>query len=103
MKLVFALNIERKDREAESIVLFPYITCSWKYMHHLTEQGSKREDGRERALIFFLLEYNCFTVLCWFLLYNEVNQLYVYMYPLPLGPPSSPPHPTHLGHHRAQS
>ena len=31
-------------------------------------------------------------MLCQFLLYNEVNQLYVYLYPLPLGPPSHP-HP----------
>ena len=28
-----------------------------------------------------LLEYNCFTMLCQFLLYNKVNQLYVYIYP----------------------
>ena len=28
-----------------------------------------------------LLEYNCFTVLCHFLLYNKVNQLYAYVYP----------------------
>ena len=27
-----------------------------------------------------LLEYNCFTVLCQFLLYNRENQLYVYIY-----------------------
>ena len=34
-------------------------------------------------------------MLSWFLLYNEVNQLYVYIYPLPLGPPSHPPsHPS---------
>ena len=26
-------------------------------------------------------------MLCWFLLYNEVNQSYVYIYPLPLGLP----------------
>ena len=34
--------------------------------------------------IFFLtslLEYNCFTMVCSFLLYNKVNQLYVYMHP----------------------
>ena len=34
--------------------------------------------------VFFLtslLEYNCFTVLCQFLLYNKMNQLYVYVYP----------------------
>ena len=28
-----------------------------------------------------LLEYNCFTLLCQFLLHNKVNQLYVYVYP----------------------
>ena len=28
-----------------------------------------------------LLEYNCFTMLCQFLLYNKVSQLYVYIYP----------------------
>ena len=37
------------------------------------------------TFLFFLktslLEYNCFTVLCYFLLYNKVNQLYVYIYP----------------------
>ena len=33
--------------------------------------------------LFFtsLLEYNCFTMVCQFLLYNKVNQLYVYIYP----------------------
>ena len=41
-------------------------------------------------LIIFLLEYSCFTVLYKFLLQHEVNQLYVYKYPLPLGPPSHP-------------
>ena len=44
-------------------------------------------------------EYNCFTMLCQPLPYNEVNQLYVCIYPLPLGPL---PHPTLLGHHRAE-
>ena len=28
-----------------------------------------------------LLEYNCFTMVCPFLLYNKVNQLYIYIYP----------------------
>ena len=30
---------------------------------------------------YFLLEYNCFIMVCQFLLYNKVNQLYVYIYP----------------------
>ena len=36
------------------------------------------------SLFFFLtslLEYNCFTMLCQFLLYSKVNQLYAYVYP----------------------
>ena len=44
------------------------------------------------------LEYNCFTVLCWFLLYNKVKPPYVYIYPLP---PPNPRHPTHLSCHGA--
>ena len=28
----------------------------------------------------YLLEYNCFTMMCQFLLYNKVNQLYIYIY-----------------------
>ena len=40
-------------------------------------------------------------MLYYFLLYNEVNQLYVCLYPLRPGPPSHAPHPTHLGRHRA--
>ena len=43
-------------------------------------------------------------MLCQFLRYHEVNQLYVYIYPLLLGPPSHlHPHPTPLGNHRAPS
>ena len=34
------------------------------------------------------LEYNCFTILCSFLQYNEVDQRYVYICCLPLGLPS---------------
>ena len=41
-------------------------------------------------------------MLCSFLLYNEVNQLYVYIYPLPLGHPPIP-YPSPLGHHWAWS
>ena len=39
--------------------------------------------------IFNLLEYNCFTVLC-FCYTTVVNQLHVYIHPLPLLPPSHP-------------
>ena len=46
---------------------------------------------------YFLLAYSCFTMLCWFILYNKMNQPYVYVYPLPFGLPP------HSGHHRALS
>ena len=38
-----------------------------------------------------LLEYNCFTMLCYFLLYNKVNQLYIYIYPHIPSPLRLPP------------
>ena len=44
----------------------------------------KRSGGYGYWPFFFLtslLEYNCFTLLCSFLLHNKVNQLYVYIYP----------------------
>lgn len=31
--------------------------------------------------LFFQSEYNCFNMLCYFLLYNKVSQLYFYIYP----------------------
>ena len=40
---------------------------------------------------FFKVEDNCFTTLCWFLPYNNMNQPRVYL-PLLSPPPSS--HPT---------
>ena len=49
------------------------------------------------GFVFVLLEYSCFSLLCHFLLYSKVNQLYVYIYPLFFGFPS------HLDHHRALS
>ena len=48
-------------------------------------------------LFSFLLEYSCFTMMCYFLLYSKLNKLYVYIYPLFFAFPS------HLGHHRALS
>lgn len=52
----------------------------------------------------FLLEYNFFTLLHQFLLFNEVNQLYAYIY-IPSWTSLSllTPHPSHLGHYRALS
>ena len=47
--------------------------------------------------------HNCFTMLCWFLLHNNVNPLYVYIYSsllnLPHTPPSQPPRSGHQTEH----
>ena len=37
--------------------------------------------------VYFLLEYSCFTMLCYFLLYSKMNQPYIYTYPLSFGRP----------------
>ena len=47
---------------------------------------------QNHVLLFLKLEYNCFTMLCSLQMYNEVNQLHVYV-SLPLGSPSHRPHP----------
>ena len=44
--------------------------------------------------IYFKLEDNCFTMLCWFLLFDKVNQLYLYTWPPSLEPPSHPWRPS---------
>ena len=36
----------------------------------------------------FLNWYSCFTMFYWCLICNKVDQLYVYIHPLPIGPPS---------------
>ena len=69
------------------------IVCSWW------------SQKRTRASFFlincnFLFKDRCFAMLCWSLLYNEVDWLYIYIYPLPLESPSHP-RSTPLGHHRA--
>ena len=46
-----------------------------------------------------LSEKNCFTILCWFLLYSNMNQPQVCIYLLPLALPPTHPHPTPLGCH----
>ena len=62
-------------------------------------RGSLQNEGQRLSIFLLtsLLEYNCFTLLCYFLLYNKVTQLYVYVYPhilyllrLPLTLPIAP-------------
>ena len=63
------------------------------------------------GFIFFfstsVLEYNCFTMVCQFLLHSKVNQLHTYICShissLLHLPPSHPPYPTPLGGHKPPS
>ena len=60
----------------------------WLVLKHLVVSKFKY------YLLFFFIRVCCFTTLDYFLLYNEMNQLYLYIYPFPLGLPShtsSPP------------
>ena len=67
-----------------------YFTILYWFCHTLT--------WIHHGYFLLLLKYNCFTMLYLFLLYNEVNQLYVCTHPLPLGSSShTPHHPTLLG------
>lgn len=59
-------------------------------LHGLTRVARERGNSHLDRNSVFLLEYNCFAVLCSFPLYNKVNHLYVSIYPLPLVPPSHP-------------
>lgn len=74
-----------------------YFHCSLMEGRHIT--GKKGSDLTEFCLThyflnlyIFQLEDHCFTLLCQSLLYSNVNQLYICIYPRPLEPPSySPP------------
>ena len=47
------------------------------------------------ALIYFIIgNIIALQLLCWFLLHDKANQLYVYIYGLPLEPPSHPSRPS---------
>ena len=59
----------------------------WTKELGLQSMGCKESDMTEQ-----LVCYSCFTVLCYFPLFKEVNQLNVYMYLSLLGPPSYAPH-----------
>ena len=62
---------------------------------HVVEIALQENSNRKFFLnISFLLECNCFTMLYSFLLYNKVNQLYVYIYPLSIESSPPPLHPS---------
>ena len=56
---------------------------------HRSLAGGSQRIRHDWATITSL--HNCFTMVCYFLLYSKVNQLYAYIYSLPLRPPSYHP------------
>ena len=84
--------LEKKMATHSSILAW---NISW-----VEESGELQSMGFQRAGHDWAHMQNCLTMLCWFLLYNEVNQPYV---PSLLYLPPKSPHPTPLGHHRAPS
>ena len=79
-------------------VLSIYCVCTLcRALCQILEQWFSCIRFAQKTYIYFLtslLEYNCFTMVCQFLLYNKVNQLYIYIYPhissLQLLPPTLP-------------
>ena len=61
------------------------------------------------TVLFFLtslLEYNCFTMVCYFLLYKQSESaihIHISLYLLHLASPSHPPYPTSVGGHKKPS
>ena len=59
--------------------------------------GQQHNPAIPLLVFFFFLEYSCFIILCQFILYSKVNQLYIHIFTLFFGFPS------HLGHQTALS
>ena len=58
-------------------ILFPF-----RLLHNIEQSSLCYTVGPCWLSFLFLLEYSCFSMLCQFLLYSKMNQLYIYIYPL---------------------
>ena len=73
-----------------------FIKVNRTLLHKSSEQSSVVSDTglnsspRPRIPVSFVVQQQFLTMLCQFLLYSEVNQKLVYLYPLPIGSPSHP-------------
>ena len=99
-RLVPTIENFARAKERDTSCLESKFPVSWSknkrrlgYSHSVVCLSWVSENSR---LCFCFLGYSCFTMLWSSLLYNEMSQLYVYIYPLHLGPPL-----THLGHQKA--
>ena len=66
----------------------PVTSCAFLLPGSWVSKGRKQK--MPEFFFFNLLEYSCFSMLCYFLLYNKVNHPHVYIYPLPRGLPTPP-------------
>ena len=77
--------------QSNKSILF-YVTSPQPKKGHMVQEGQ----SSFCVLLFlkcihFWLKDNCLTVLCWFLPNINANQRWIYIYPLPLEPPSHLP------------
>ena len=98
MQETWVQSLGLEDTLAEKMATHSSI-LAWN-ISWVEESGELQSMGFQRAGHDWAHMQNCLTMLCWFLLYNEVNQPYV---PSLLYLPPKSPHPTPLGHHRAPS
>ena len=83
------VSSERTKKQINPCLGTVVIICPQSsYCTFLQEKSKYNLDQTMTKISFFcffvltsLLEYNCFTVVCQFLLYNKVNQLYLYICP----------------------
>ena len=53
----------------------------WRWLREQEWKANVVPHNQVEFFLTSLLEYNCYTIVCSFLLYNKVNQLYIYIYP----------------------
>ena len=61
-----------RSKKRHGQIAYNFLDCKYVYIFL---------NLRRKFFLTSLLEYNCFTMVCQFLLYNKVNQLYIYIYP----------------------
>ena len=91
-KVTFSMIIQGERKACDTCYVkhqgINYITVHAFTYNHISAGSLCLFSEKRNSLFFFyfifltsLLEYNCFTMVCQFLLYNKENQLYIYIYP----------------------
>ena len=100
-EIKFTVFLRDQSCDFPRVYVFSLLIPKYMYVYRYINRDLKKELNENRDLaknmflhltinklyftsLFFLtslLEYNCFTKVCQFLLYNIVNQLYIHIYP----------------------